>query len=133
MTSPHPLALDVLPGRFALCRLAGEADLPLWTLAVRRFLAVTRTPGELSIIADAEVVPAGAAAVPDYRALRVRGPLALDIVGVIAALAPPLADVGIPILPIATHDTDYLFLRESDLARAIAALEVAGHEVHREA
>jgi len=133
VNSTRRLSLDVLPGRFALCRLAGEADLPPWTRVARRFLTVTRTPGELSIIADAEVVPAGAAAVPDYCALRVSGPLALDVVGVIAALSPPLADAGIPILPIATHDTDYLFLRESDLARAIAALEGAGHEVHGKA
>ena len=133
MSSTRRLSLDVLPGRFALCRLAGEADLPPWTRVARRFLTVTRTPGELSIIADAEVVPAGAAAVSDYCALRVCGPLALDVVGVIAALVPPLADAGIPILPIATHDTDYLFLRESDLARAIAALEGAGHEVQGEA
>ena len=133
MNSARKLSLDVLPGLFALCRLAGGADVPAWTGAARRFLTLSRTPGELSIVCDAEVVPAGAAAVPDYRALRVCGPLALDVTGVIAALAPPLAGAGIPILPIATHDTDYLFLRESDLARAIAALEGAGHEVHREA
>jgi len=47
-----------------------------------------------------------------------------------AAWAPPLAEAGIPLLPIATHDTDYLFLREADLARGIAALERAGHRVH---
>jgi len=129
----NSLALDLLPGRFALCRLAGDAELPSWARAARRFLTVSRTPGELSIVCDAEVVPAGLAARDDYRALRVRGPLALDVVGVIAALAPPLAAAGIPILPIATHDTDYLFLRESDLARAIAALAGAGHVVHPEA
>jgi uncharacterized protein len=132
MTSQHVLALDLLPGRFALCRLGAADAVPDWALAGRRFVTVSRTPQELSIVCDAEVVPAGAAALADYRALRVRGPLALDTVGVIAALAPPLAGAGIPLLPIATHDTDYLFLREADLARGIAALEQAGHRIHPE-
>ena len=32
-------------------------------------------------------------------------------------------------LPLATYDTDYLFVREETLAGAIAALEAAGHTV----
>jgi hypothetical protein len=130
VTTARALLLDLLPGRFALCRLAAADAVPGWALAGRRFVSVSRTPEELSIVCDAEVAPAGVAAVRDYCGLRVRGPLALDAVGVIAALAPPLAEAGIPLLPIATHDTDYLFLREADLARGIAALERAGHRVH---
>ena len=132
MATRGGLDLDLLPGCFALCRLAGDTATPAWTALVRRFLSLTRTPDELSIACDAEVVPAGLAVHDDYRAFRVRGRLALDVVGVIAALAPPLAEAGIPILPIATHDTDYLLVREPDLARAIAALENAGHRVHLE-
>jgi hypothetical protein len=124
--------LDVLPGRLALCRLPASAAIPPWTEAARRFLTISRTPGELSIIADAEVVPPGAAVLEDFRALRVRGPLPLDAVGIVAALAGPLAEAGVAIFPIATHDTDYLLLRESDLPVASRALEAAGHRVHAE-
>jgi hypothetical protein len=101
-------------------------------VAARRFLSVTRTPHELSIVADAAAVPPGAAAVTDFRALAVRGTLPLDQVGVMAALATPLAAAGVAIFPIATHDTDWLLLRESNLPRALEALARAGHRVHEE-
>jgi hypothetical protein len=122
--------LDVLPGHFALCRLPASAAIPPWTEAVRRFLTMSRTADELSIVADAEVVPAGAAVRDDLRALRVRGPLPLEAVGILAALTVPLAQADIAVFAIATHDTDYLLLRESDLPPAVTALERAGHRVH---
>jgi hypothetical protein len=47
-------------------------------------------------------------------------------------IATPLADAKIPIFPIATYDTDYVLVAQSDLARAVAALEAAGHRIVRE-
>lgn len=64
-----------------------------------------------------------------FRCLAVRGPLAFDAVGVLAALAAPLARIPIPILAISTFDTDYLFVRQAHLARAVRALRAAGHVV----
>ena len=46
-----------------------------------------------------------------------------------ARLAAPLARAGISILALATFDTDYLLVRETDLGRALAALRAAGHRV----
>jgi hypothetical protein len=126
------IELDLVPGSMALARLPHDAPVPAWTEEARRFISVTRTPDELSILADAEVVPSGAAAVVDFRALRVRGPLALDQVGVMASLATPLAAAGVAIFTIATHDTDWLLLRESNLLHALEALRRAGHRVHEE-
>jgi len=119
--------LEVLAGSFALVRLAGDAAVPKWVALARRFASVTRTPSELSLLVDAEVVPDGLAVRADYRGLRVAGTLPLSSVGIIAGLSGVLAGAGIPLLPIATHDTDYLFVASSDLAAAVAALERAGH------
>lgn len=123
------LRLDLLPEPFALLRMPAGSEVPAWTSAARHFLTISRTPTELSIVADSAVVPAGVAAERDFRAFRVHGPMPLHLVGVIAALAPPLAQAGVPIFPIATHDTDYLLVREADVARAQAALVAAGHRV----
>ena len=46
-----------------------------------------------------------------------------------ASLAEPLADANVSIFPIATHDTDYLLIRESQLDIAIHALTSYGHAV----
>lgn len=123
------LHLDLLPTRFALLRLPGDAPVPAWTTFARDFLSITRTPDELSIVADEHVVPGDVAAERGYRALRVRGPIPLHVVGVMAALAAPLAEAGVPLFPVATWDTDYLLIRGGDIDRACSALAAAGHRI----
>ena len=118
------LELDVLPGVFAVCRLDPGAATP------REFWSVTRTADELSVICAEEAIPAGATAERGWRALRVAGPLDFAPTGVAAALTTPLAAAGISVLPVATFDTDYLFVREESLARALSALTAAGHTAH---
>lgn len=123
------LTLTVLEGRFALCRLAAGSKVPPWIAQASMFLTVSRTPTELSIVADDRAVPAEVVAQRGYCALRVEGPLPLELVGVLAAIATPLAAAGVPIFPIATYDTDYLFVPDTQLARAVSALVAAGHRV----
>ena len=117
------LELDVLPGVFAVCRLDPAAATPAG------FWSVTRTADELSVICAEDAIPDGAVAERGWRALRVAGPLDFALTGVAAALTAPLAAAGVSVLPVATFDTDYLFVREASLARALAALAAAGHSV----
>lgn len=123
------MELRVEDGLLAICRLPAGAPLPPWTGRANRFLTVSRTAEELSITADAEVVPPEAHCARGYRALRVQGPLGLELVGVLASIAGPLADAGISIFSISTYDTDYILVKSGDLPRAVAALERAGHRV----
>ena len=117
------LELRVLPGSFAVCRLAPDAAVP------STFWSVTRTEDELSVICADGAVPEGAAAERGWRGLQVAGPLDFALTGVAAALTVPLAAAGISVLPVATFDTDYLFVREPSLAAAVAALTAVGHLV----
>ena len=123
------VALTVLRTRIALCRLPSGAAPPAWATDAIAFLSITRTPEELSIVCDESAVPNDTPAERHYRALRVEGPLAHDLVGVTASVATPLAAAGVPIFPIATYDTDYVLVREQDLARACTALTAVGHRV----
>ncbi len=115
-----------------MCQLPADSSEPAWTRGARAFLTVSRTPTELSIVADERAFPADVNAQRGYRAFRVQGPLPLDLVGIFASLAAPLAAEGIAIFPIATFDTDYLLVHSRDLARATAALERAGHVIAAE-
>ena len=81
------------------------------------------------MICAAAAVPGGVTAERDWRVLRVAGPLDIELTGVAAALTTPLAAAGVSVLPVATYDTDYLLVRESALAAALAALVAAGHTV----
>ncbi len=124
--------LSLLPEEFAICRLPGTASLPSWALG-HDFFAIVRTPEELSLVCPAWAVPANTRAVRGWRGLKVHGPLDFDQIGVLAALSGILAQARVSVFALSTYDTDYLFLRQRDVARAIAALRAAGHRVHEAA
>jgi hypothetical protein len=61
--------------------------------------------------------------------LAVRGPLDLNLVGVLARLATPLATAGISIFAVSTYDTDHVLVRSGDLDRAVRVLREVGHNL----
>lgn len=123
------LPLELLPETLAICRLQPTAPIPPWATQPSPFLTVSRTAEELSITTLQSAVPAEVTCARDYRALRVRGPLPLNLVGILAALAEPLAAAGLSIFAIATFDTDYVLVKAGDLPAALEALRRAGHEI----
>ena len=128
MTPRALLTLVVLSGRYAICRLDSKADLTDWA-SKGDFVSISRTPDELSIVCAEGDVPASVENEPGWRILRCEGPLDLSLPGIMASLAEPLADAGVPIFPIATHHTDYILIKESQLEKAIRALTGYGHAV----
>jgi uncharacterized protein len=127
-----PYALRLLPERLAIVRLEGAAPVPQWAQSAGGFVSITRTRDELSIVVDEGAVPDDLPALRGYRALRVEGTLDPALVGVLVSIASPLADAGVPIFAISTHDTDYVLVRHAALDRAVRTLEGAGHRVGRD-
>jgi len=123
------LTLSVLPDSFTVCRLAPDAPLPEWAIAAD-FYSITRTPDELSIVCRASQAPPTVQVERGWRCLKVHGPLAFSMTGVMASLAAPLADAAISIFVFSTYDTDYLMVKEQNLERAIHSLSAAGHMIH---
>ncbi len=123
------LDLSVLPGTLAVCRLPANVPPPNWALAGNGFLSFTRTEGELSVVAPSQAVPERVPREDGWRALRVDTPLDFSMTGVLASLAQPLAEAGISTFAVATHDTDYLLVKEDSLDGAIEALAAAGHRL----
>src|SRR6266852_4071626 len=147
------IELSLLPERFAISRLAADAPIPAWTTQ-GPFFSVTRTGDELSIVTELSLVPSGVQSQPGcprtdnkpnglgasptaaepvrgWRVLKVHGPFVLSEIGVLAALATPLAEARISIFAVSTFDTDYLLVASETLPAAIAALERAGHTLYR--
>ncbi len=128
MTSPL-VALDLLPQTFAVARLPPGAPIPEWAES-GALVCLTRSVSELSIIAEADRVPAPVLSRTGFRCLRVQGILDFEQVGILASLSGTLARAGISLLAVSTFDTDYLFVAEPRLSEAIAALAGTGHSVH---
>ena len=122
--------LTLLPERFAISRLAPTAPIPEWAMQ-GSFFSITHTGDELSVVCELGHVPAGVQAQPGWRVLKVRGPFVLTEIGLLSALASPLAEAKLSLFAISTFDMDYLLVASETLSAAVAALEGAGHEIHR--
>ncbi len=128
-TPKRTVTLTLLPTPLTILQLGPTAPVPEWTTAAKSFLSVTRTPEELSLVVEVASLPADVRVETSYLAFRVLGPLPLELVGVLAAVAAPLAAAGVPIFPIATYNTDYVLVREADAGAACQALAAGGHQV----
>jgi hypothetical protein len=124
--------LTLLPERFAISRLAADAPIPQWATQ-GLFFSITRTGEELSIVSELSRVPVGVQSQPGWRVFKVHGPFALSEIGVLSALAAPLAEAKISLFAISSFDTDYLLVAAETLSAAINALGQAGHTIHRSA
>lgn len=119
------MRLRIRPQRLAISRLAPDDPVPEWALGT--FVSVTRTNDELSIICDETAVPDDVQSERGWRTLEVVGPLDFTEVGILVALAGPLAEANISVLVISTYDTDFLLVRETELSLAIEVLEANNH------
>lgn len=120
------LTLSVLPGLFAVSQLSPGAPIPT---PVGEFWSLTRTEGEVSLVCEEALVPAGAKFEGGWVALKLHGPFDFTLTGILAAVLEPLRHAGVGIFALSTFDTDYVLVKVERLQDALAALRGAGHTV----
>ena len=125
-------SFSVIPGWYAICRLSAKAPLPSW--AGKAFTSITRTADELSIVCDEQRLPPNLDGLDlrierGWALVKILGPFPLDVVGVLASVAKPLADAKISLFALSTFDTDYILVKRTHVNEAIAALTLAGHRL----
>jgi hypothetical protein len=125
---PPRLKLSLLPDLLAVCRLEHGQEIPAWAIE-GDFSSVSRIREELSVICSSSSVPENVRASRGWRAIKIEGPLDLDLVGILVSVAVPLAHAGIGILPVGTFDTDYILVRDRQLGEALKALRATGFNV----
>ena len=122
------LALRLLEGEYAICRLPPETRTVPW-LPRRGLRSVTATDSECSVVCLASAIPPGVEATRGWRCIRVETVHDTATVGVLASLAEPLARSGISIFGIASYDTDHILVGDGDLPSALSVLRAAGHAI----
>ncbi len=125
------LRLSLLPGRFMICRLPPDAPVPSWAMR-GDFYSVTRTADELSAVCREAETPDDVRRHSGRRCMKVEGPIDFSETGILSALARPLALARISIFALSTFDTDWILVRERDLAETVRVLQEAGHEISGE-
>ncbi len=119
------LELIVEPGRYAVARGA-LPEPPAEEGAASTLRAEIRAGGEVSAICPELELAESTEAERGWRWLRVRGPLPFTEVGILAAIATPLAEVRVPIFVVSTFETDHVLIPEVHLETATAALRSSG-------
>ena len=119
--------LVLLAGNFALTRLARDTEPP--PLRPGPLAAVVRDRDALTVVGPEEASTGGGDASRGWRALEVAGQLDLSLTGVLASLAEPLRDAGVPLFVVSSYDTDFVLVPGGRLVDARAALTAAGHAV----
>jgi uncharacterized protein len=121
------LEVRLLEGRFALARLQGGSAMP--NQPHKLFAAIIHSDEGTSMVCPESAVPAGAESRGGFRCFEVVGAFDLESVGVVAAIAQPLAEAGVSLFAYSTWQTDYVLVHQTDLDTALAALRKAGHRV----
>jgi len=116
------LNLSLLPQKFGICHFEARSKIPDWAQK-GEFFSITKTDQELSIVYPQDKIPAGVLYEGNWRAFRVEGIVeGIFSVGIIEVLANPLAKNKIPIFNISTYQTNYIFVEEKNLKKAIELL-----------
>ncbi|RLP95929.1 MULTISPECIES: ACT domain-containing protein [unclassified Micromonospora] len=126
------LDIALLPGEYAVCRLAAGSTLPYALssgLGRADVVTVSWTADGISVICPTERAPAQAVVETVWRCLRVTSPVDVAGTNTLAALVDPLAEARVSVVTFSTFDTDYLLVPAVRLTEGTAALERAGHRV----
>ena len=115
------MKLSLKQGPLAVCQLAADAPVPAWATTRGAFTSLSRTREELSIVCPEGVVPRGVKQEKGWRMFQVDGPLDFALTGVLASLAAPLAKAGVGIFVLSTYNTDYVLVKDAQVAEAVAA------------
>ena len=121
-------SLSLLKNSYAICRLPAAAEAPRVPVA-SEFWSCTRTSNELSIVCETDQSPSDAVVDGDWRIVFIAAQMELDMVGVLASVLEPLRDAGISVFALSTFDTDYVLIREANVAKALSALRSVGYEI----
>jgi len=95
-----------------------------------KFLSLTFHQGYLTVICDTASMPqhfnnSG----NTWRGIVIEGQIDFTTSGVLSAAIQPLSGENVSILVISMFDTDIIFVRNNDLAKAVNALTRAGHAI----
>jgi uncharacterized protein len=120
------LNLQIVPGRYAIARLAPDAPIPDWADGAG-FMAISRASDELTVICLQQRIPDGIETDRSWFCLRTIGPFGFGEAGIVHRLITPLSENGIGIFVVCTFDGEHLLLAEKDRLRATELLQTAGH------
>ena len=123
------MTIKVLPYQFTVCKLDSAGKIP----SDREFCFTAITDEEVSLVCRSSDVPDKTLVRDDgWKGFRIEGVLDFSLIGILAKISAILAENKIGIFAVSTYNTDYIFVKEENLDKALSALENSGYKIESE-
>ena len=123
------MEIKALADLFSVCKVEAVTQIDL----SRDFCFMAKTDEELSLVCPAKDVPAVTSTRDDgWRGFRIQGTLDFSLIGILAKISAILAEQKIGIFAVSTYNTDYIFVKKDNFAKALQSLAEHGYKVTNE-
>lgn len=123
------MEIKALTDLFSVCKVEDATQIDL----SKDFCFIAKTDEEISLVCPTKNVPAVTSARDDgWRGFRIQGTLDFSLIGILAKISAILAEQRIGIFAISTYNTDYIFVKEENFAKALKSLAEHGYKVINE-
>ncbi len=121
------IVLSILEETYIIHKLDQSTNLPEG-LTECEFYSLSNSREELSLVCPEQILIQSENSSPNWKCLKVAGPLDLKLTGILAGLSDTLEKAKISIFAISTFETDYLLIQKQVLETAKTALKSAGYK-----
>ena len=123
------MEIKALSDLFSVCKVEDATQIDL----SKDFCFTAKTDEEISLVCPTKDVPTGTSTRDDgWRGFRIQGTLDFSLIGILAKISAILAEQRIGIFAISTYNTDYIFVKEENFAKALKSLAEHGYKVINE-
>lgn len=120
--------IKVIDGSFSVCKITDFSEVD----PSKKFNFISATDEENSLICLTENVPDDfTECIDGWRALKIQGVLDFSLIGILSKILGLLAEAKIGIAAVSTYNTDYIFVKETDLDKAVETLAEANYKIIR--
>ena len=127
ITASVNLVLSVLFETFTIHKLSPDTSIPEEILK-SNYYSVSKTDNELSLVCSEVIEVQSLQSSKGWKCIKVKGPLDLNLTGILAGISDILTRGNISIFAISTFDTDYILVRTHDFSSATTKLSQAGYK-----
>jgi len=121
------IVLSILEETYIIHKLDQSTNLPE-ELIECEFYSLSNSQEELSLVCPEQILIQSENNSPNWKCLKVAGPLDLNLTGILAGLSDTLAKAKISIFAVSTFNTDYLLIQKQALKAAKTALISQGYQ-----
>ena len=121
------IVLSILEETYIIHKLDQSTNLPEELMGCE-FYSLSNSQEEMSLVCPEQILIQSENNSPNWKCLKVAGPLDLNLTGILAGLSDTLANAKISIFAISTFETDYVLIQKQVLETAKSALKSAGYK-----